>query len=66
MGQGIWFNVAGTWSIGERKIKSRKKQRPASLARVQTLSGADVFQIFMISPHHKRNLGTLQPVSPLL
>ena len=48
------------------KIKTGKKQGPPSLARVESLSGVEVLQVFMVRPNLEWDWCSLQPLPPLL
>lgn len=66
--QCVWFCISGPWAISEDKIKSAQEKSPMCLPRVQLLCTAQIGQVFVVRPHHKRHRTTkfLQPVTSLL
>ena len=53
-GQGIWFDILGPGSVGQGKIKSIEEEGPPGLSGVETLCGANIFQVLVVCPHQKR------------
>lgn len=53
-------------AVVEGEIEMCKEQGPVGLAGIQSLSGPNIFQVFMVYPHKERLFGPLQPLLPLL
>lgn len=65
-GQGIRLDIVGPRTVGEGKVKPGKEEGLAGLAGIEPLGRANVFEVLVISPYQKWDLGPLQPLPPLL